>query len=528
MKQWPRAGRSMPMSLNGMVVSSQPLASQAGLEVLKRGGNAIDATVAMAAVLNVVEPMSTGIGGDAFVLIYLAKSREIKALNASGRAPYAATPDYFREKGIASIPDTGMLPVTVPGALDGWATLAERYGTMSLKALLQPAISYAEEGFPVAEKTAGEWAKCKDKLSAHPDSAAQYLINGRAPNPGERFQQRNLAASLKRIADGGKDVFYRGALAEEMVRFSKENGGLLSLKDFKDHASTWVEPIKASYRGYEVIEMPPNTQGITVLQMLNMLERYDVPSVGYNTAAYLHLLVEIKKLAFADRDRYLADPEMARVPVDRLIGKSYAVERIKRIDPNRAAEYRPGLGAVLGDTQVFCAVDREGNGVAFINSLFEGFGCGLVGGDTGIMLQNRGRLFSLDPAHPNCVAPHKRSFHTIMPALVFRDQKPFLVFGVTGAHMQPQGQVQMLANLIDFRMTLQQALDAPRVNHLEGLEVALEAGISAAARRELKQRGHKVVKATNFGGGQAIMIHAEYGTLIGGADPRKDGCAMGY
>ena len=528
MKQWPRAGRSMPMSLNGMVVSSQPLASQAGLEVLKRGGNAIDATVAMAAVLNVVEPMSTGIGGDAFVIIYLAKSREIKALNASGRAPYAATPDYFREKGIASIPDTGMLPVTVPGALDGWATLAERYGTMSLKALLQPAISYAEEGFPVAEKTALDWAKAQKKLRAHPNSASQYLIDKRAPKPGEVFRQKNLAASLGKIAAGGKEVFYGGGLAEEIVKFSDANGGLLSLKDFKEHRSTWVEPIRASYRGYDVVEMPPNTQGMTVLQMLNMLELFDVAALGYNTAAYLHAFVEVKKLAFADRNRYLADPERAPAPVDRLISKSYAAERVKLIDRERAGDYSPGLGVISGDTQVFCAVDKDGNAVSFINSLFEGFGCGLVGGNTGIMLQNRGKVFSLDPSHPNCVAPHKRSSHTIMPAMVFKDGRPFLIFGVTGAHMQPQGQVQMLANLIDFRMTLQQALDAPRVNHLEGLEVALEAGISAAARRELKQRGHKVVKATNFGGGQAIMIHPEYGTLIGGADPRKDGCAMGY
>ena len=528
MGNWFTAGRSMPVGLHGMVVSSQPLATQAGLEILKRGGNAIDATVAMAAVLNVVEPMSTGIGGDAFVLVYLKKTGEIRALNASGRAPYAATLDYFRDKNIAAIPDTGMLPVTVPGALDGWAVVTERHGTMSLRELLQPAICYAEEGFPVAEKAAHEWAKSTAKLSAHPNSAANYLTNGRAPNAGEKFRQKNLAASLRKIADGGKEVFYGGELAEEIVRFSQKNGGLLSLKDFKDHTSTWVDPIKTSYRGHEVYELPPNTQGITVLQMLNMLQPFDVVSLGYNTTAYVHLLIEIKKLAFADRDQYLADPEFTRVPVERLISKSYAAERVKRIDPNRAGEYPAGLGALSGDTQIFCAVDGEGNAVSFINSLFEGFGCGLVGGNTGIMLQNRGKLFSLDPADPNCVAPHKRSSHTIMPAMVFKEQKPFLIFGVTGAHMQPQGQVQVLANLIDFGMTLQQALDAPRVNHLEGLEVALEAGIAPDVREELRQKGHRVLDEANFGGGQAIMIHPEYGTLIGGSDPRKDGCAMGY
>lgn len=528
MKKISTARRSMPMAVNGMTVSSQPLATQAGLEVLKRGGNAIDATVAMAAVLNVVEPMSTGIGGDAFILIYLAKGKELKALNASGRAPYAATLDYFRERKIKNIPDYGMLPVTVPGALDGWATVSERHGTMSLKDLLQPAIRYAQEGFPVAEKTARQWAKARAKLSAHPNSAANYLINGQAPRAGEVFRQKNLAASLRKIANEGKKSFYEGELTEEIVRFSQENGGLLSVKDFRDHSSTWVEPIHASYRGYEIYEMPPNTQGVTVLQMLNMLEGYDPASLGHNTASYLHLLIEIKKLAFEDRDSYLADPELASVPVERLLDKSYAAERRRLIRLKRANRYKPGLGPVSGDTQVFCAVDKEGNAVSFINSLFEGFGCGLVGGSTAIMLQNRGKLFSLNPDHPNCVAPHKRSFHTIMPAMVFKDNRPFLIFGVTGAHMQPQGQVQLLANLLDFGMTLEEAMVAPRVNHLEGLRVAVEAGIGEKARATLKRKGHKVVDQANFGGGQAIMIHPEYGTLMGSSDPRKDGCAMGF
>jgi len=522
------ARRSMPMAVNGMAVSSQPLASQAGLEVLKRGGNAVDATVAMAAVLNVVEPMSTGIGGDAFILIYLAKTKELKGLNASGRAPYAATLDYFRGRKIKKIPDYGMLPVTVPGALHGWAAVLEKYGTMSLKDLLQPAIRYAEEGFPVAEKTALEWAKSKAKLSAHPNSAANYLIDGRAPRAGELFRQKKLATSLKKIAQEGKAAFYSGEIAEEIVRFSRGNSGLFSLRDFQEHSSTWVEPIHTSYRGYEIYEMPPNTQGITVLQMLNMLEGYDPASLGYNTASYLHLLIEIKKLAFEDRDRYLADPEISSVPVDRLIDKSYAGERRRLIRLNRAGRYKPGLGSLSGDTQVFCAVDKEGNAVSFINSLFEAFGCGLVGGGTGIMLQNRGKLFALDPAHPNCVAPHKRSSHTIMPAMVFKNGKPFLIFGVTGAHMQPQGQVQLLANLIDFGMTLQEALEAPRANHLDGLKVALEAGIGDKVRAALKRKGHSVTDQANFGGGQGILIHPDYGTLMGGSDPRKDGCAIGF
>ncbi len=520
-------GRSMPVGRRGMTVSSQPLATAAGLDVLKRGGNAVDATVAMAGVLNVVEPMSTGVGGDAFILIYLAKSRGLKALNASGRAPAAATREYFQEKKIAAIPDTGMLPVTVPGALDGWALVAERHGTMGLGDLLEPAIRYAEEGFPVAEKTAREWARAAGKLAAHP-SAAGYLPDGRAPKAGEIFRQKNLAASLKKIAAGGKDVFYHGELGQEIVRFSEKNGGLLSLEDFAGHASTWVEPIKTTYRGYEVVEMPPNTQGLTVLQMLNMLERFDVRALGFGSADYIHLLVEIKKLAFADRDRYLADPEAVDVPTEKLIAKSYAAERVRRIDPARAQIHPPGLGPVSGDTQVFCAVDEDGNAVSFINSLYESFGCGRVGGDTGIMLHNRGVLFSLDPAHPNRVAPRKRPMHTIMPAMVFKDGRPFLIFGVTGAHMQPQGQVEMLSNLIDFDMTLQQAMDAPRVNSVEGFEVALEPAFPAGVREELARRGHKISSAANFGGSQGILIHPEYGTLLGGSDPRKDGCALGY
>jgi gamma-glutamyltranspeptidase/glutathione hydrolase len=521
------AGRSMPVGKSGMVVSSQPLATQAGLEILKRGGNAADATVAMAAMLNVVEPMSTGIGGDAYVLVYDAKSRAIKGLNASGRAPAAATLDFFRKRNIAAIPDEGMLPVTVPGALDGWSLIAERFGTKPLAELLAPAIEYAESGFPVAEKAAGEWAKAARKLAAHPNSSG-YLPGGRAPKAGEIFRQPALAASLKKIAAEGRDAFYRGALAREIVRFSEANGGLLSLDDFAKHTSTWVEPIKTNYRGYEVIEMPPNTQGLTVLEMLNILERHDVRSLGFGSAEYIHLLVEAKKLAFADRDRYLADQDVVEVPTEKLISKSYAAERGKKIDPARAQEYPPGVAARAGDTQVFCAVDRDGNAVSFINSLFESFGCGLVAGATGVMLHNRGKLFALDPAHLNCVAPHKRPMHTIMPAMMFKDGRPLLIFGVTGAHMQPQGQVEMLINMIDFGMPLQQAMDAPRVNHVEGFEVALEPGFSADTRAALAQKGHRIINEANFGGSQGILIHPEYGTLLGGSDPRKDGCALGY
>ncbi|HEX9444604.1 MAG TPA: gamma-glutamyltransferase [Candidatus Binatia bacterium] len=508
-----------------MVVSSQPLASRTGLEVLLRGGNAIDATVAMAAVLNVVEPMSTGIGGDAFILAYLAGSHEIKGLNASGRSPADAALEAFKRRKLDTVPDSGILPVTVPGALDGWSTILDSHGSLSLGELLQPAIRYAEAGFPVGAKTAHKWRRHQKKL-ADANAAANYLIDGEAPKAGQTFRQERLAATLKKIAREGKKVFYEGEIAEAIVKFSRQRGGLLSLDDLASHSSTWAAPLHTTYRGATVYEMGPNTQGVTVLQMLNMLEAFDPASLGRDTAAYRHLLIEIKKLAFADRDRYIADPEQARIPVEMLIDKSRAREQTRRIDPGRASVYpeKP----VEADTQFFAAVDRAGNAVAFINSLFDPFGCGLVAGDTGVLLHNRGKFFSLDPRHPNCIAPRKRPRHTIIPALAFKNDRPFLVFGVTGGDMQPQGHVQLLADIVDFGMTLQEALDAPRVNHLAGLEIGLESPAAEKVKEELAEKGHRVVAHEDFGVGQGILFDQERGALEGGSDPRHDGCAMGF
>jgi gamma-glutamyltranspeptidase/glutathione hydrolase len=519
-------GRSA-ISSNGMVVSSQPLASKAGIEVLHSGGNAIDATVTMAAVLNVVEPMSTGIGGDAFVLAYFAESREIKGLNASGRSPGSAGIDVFKRRNLSAVPDSGMLPVTVPGALDGWATILESYGTKSLGDLLQPAIHLGRSGFQVGEKTALKWLRHKHKIVPDANAAANYLIEGEAPKAGQTFRQPRLAATFEKIARGGARVFYEGEIAEAVVEYSRNNEGLISLDDLATHRSNWVQPLQTSYRGVTVYEMPPNTQGVTVLQMLNMMEVFEPTALGRETAAYQHLLIEMKKMAFIDRDRHIADPDQERIPLDKLLDKSYAREQSKRIEPDRAALYatNPPMEA---DTQFFAAVDKTGNAVAFINSLFDPFGSGVVAGDTGILLHNRGKFFSLDPSHPNCVAPRKRPRHTIIPAMAFKDDRPFLVFGVTGGDMQPQGHVQVLANIVDFGMTLQDALDAPRVNHLEGLTIGLERPVNEEVKTELARKGHRLVDHQDFGVGQAIKVDPASGRLEGASDPRQDGCAMGY
>jgi gamma-glutamyltranspeptidase/glutathione hydrolase len=471
--------------------------------------------------------MSTGIGGDAFILIYLAASHEIKGLNASGRSAADLSLHEFKRRNLEAVPDSGMLPVTVPGALDGWASILESDGSMSLGELLQPAIRYAESGFPVGEKTAHKWQRHRNKIAPYANAASNYLIDGEAPKPGQIFRQQQLASTFKKIAQEGKKVFYQGEIGEAIVQFSKKNGGLLSIEDLANHSSTWVAPLYTPYRGCTVYEMAPNTQGVTVLQMLNMMEAFNLASLGPRTAAYLHLLVEIKKLAFQDRDRYVADPDHARIPVATLIEKNYALELISRIDPDRASVYPP-RPPIEADTQFFAAVDKVGNAVSFINSLFDPFGCGLVPDETGVILHNRGKFFSLDPTHPNCIGARKRPRHTIIPAMVFKNDRPFLLFGVTGGDMQPQGHVQVLANIVDFGMSLQEALDAPRVNHLEGLTIGVESPLEEKVKAQLARKGHQIVEHPDFGGGQGIMFDQEFGTLQGGSDPRQDGCAMGF
>jgi gamma-glutamyltranspeptidase / glutathione hydrolase len=530
------AGRSVVRSEHGMVASSQPLASEIGLEVLKRGGNAVDAAIAMAAMLNVTEPMMTGLGGDAFALVYWAKTKELKGLNASGRAPLALSLDHFSKKGLTEMPTEGMEPITVPGAFDGWVTLLEKYGTMKLADLLAPAIEYAENGFPVMEKTAEDWAAEVDKLRRTPAAAQNYLIDGRAPRPGEIFRQRNLAHTLRILAQGGRDAFYRGEIARRIVDYCKSNGGFLSLDDFARHKSDWVEPISTTYRGYSVFECPPNGQGLTALLTLNILEGFNLTEMRSRPDLYYHTLIEATKLAFADRNRYIADPTFSKVPVAQLLSKKYAATRRALIDPERAnPSPEPGVLLENGDTTYLTVVDKDRNAVSFINSLFDVFGSGIVAGDTGIVLQDRGAGFSLDPAHPNRFAPGKRPFHTIIPAMVFKDGHLFMSFGVMGGSIQPQGHVQVLVNLIDRGMGLQEAIEAPRYRYISGDRVLIEDQIGDDVIKALLARGHvrgspepgRTLRSV-MGGGQAIMIDVATGTLMGASDSRKDGLALGY
>ena len=529
-----KAGRSVVRAQHGMVATSQPLASQVGLEVLKRGGNAVDAAIAMAAVLNVTEPMMTGVGGDMFAIVYWAKTKELKGLNASGRAPHALSLDYFAKNNIKRMPEFGMTSITVPGAVDGWTTLRDKYGTMKLADLLAPAIGYAENGFPVMEKAAEDWNAEVQKLKRTPAAASNYLIDGRAPRPGEIFRQPNLARTLRTIANGGRDAFYKGPIAKSIVDYMKDNGGFITMEDLAATKADWVEPISTNYRGYQVYELPPNGQGITALIALNILEGFDLGAMRSQPAQYYHTMIEAMKLAFADRNRYIADPTFSKVPVSELLSKDYAAKRRALIDPRKALDNPPPGDINLGsDTTYFTVVDKDGNGVSFINSLFDAFGSGVVGGDTGIVFQNRGSAFSLDPKHPNAIAPGKRPFHTLIPAMVMKDNQLFMSFGVMGGAIQAQGHVQVLVNLIDLKMGLQEAIDAPRYRFTSGRSVLLEDELGSSVIEQLLSMGHvrgkpPGVLRSSMGGGQAIMIDPVSKTLMGASDPRKDGMALGY
>lgn len=533
-KRWSEkivTGRSIVRAEHGMVASSQPLASQVGLDILQRGGNAVDAAIAMAAMLNITEPMMTGVGGDAFMLTYWAKTKELKGLNASGRAPRALSLDYFKKKGIKTMPADGMEPITVPGAFDGWVTLLEKYGSMKLADLLAPAIEYAENGFPVMEKTAADWESEVAKLKKTPAAAANYLVDGRAPRAGEIFRQKNLARTLRVLARGGRDAFYKGEIARAIVDYCQKNGGFLTMEDFAAHRSEWVEPISTSYRGYSVYECPPNGQGLTALLTLNILEGFDLAAMNTQPDLYYHTLIEATKLAFADRNKYIADPAFAKVPVSQLLSKEYAASRRALIAPDKVIE-TPVPGQIVNDsdTTYFTVVDKDHNAVSFINSLYEIFGSGIVAGNTGILLHDRGAGFSLDPAHANRIEPGKRPFHTIIPAMVFKGGKFFCSFGVMGGGVQPQGHVQVLTNFIDLGMNLQQAIEAPRFRYLAGTRVLMEDEMTDSVIKRLVERGHQraTERGLTMGGGQAIMLDPASGTLMGASDPRKDGMALGY
>jgi gamma-glutamyltranspeptidase/glutathione hydrolase len=538
----PRATRSVVLARNGMIATSQPLASAAGLRVLQQGGNAIDAAVTAAAVLAVVEPSMTGIGGDLFAIVYDAKTKSIRGLNASGRAPAAATLDEFRRRKLDAIPYRGELSISVPGVVDGWHELLAKHGTITLAKAVEPAIAYARDGFAVSEIISNQWDDATAVLAKDRAAAATFLPNGRAPRAGDVFRNPNLAATLQQIAGGGRDAFYRGPIAKAMGDDLKRRNALLAESDLSSHRSDWVDPIATEYRGYRVLEMPPNTQGVTALQMLNILEGFDLKMLGHNSAAYVHLLVEAKRIAFADREAWLADfDDVDKTVLARLLSKEYAAERRREINNERAArDYRPmsTTGSPpqpaaeppqgRGDTVYLTAADRDGNVVSLIQSIFENFGSGIVAGETGIVLHNRGALFSLDKSRANVVAPGKRPFHTLVPALVLREGRPWLSFGVMGGDMQPQGHVQVLLNLIDFGMNIQEAGEAARFRH-SAAGLALESAISADARFGLDQRGHRVISSVGaFGGFQGILFDHARGVMMGGSDPRKDGLAIGY
>ena len=522
----------MVLGRAGMVCTSQSLASFAGAELLRSGANAIDAAICAAAVLGVVEPFSTGVGGDCFMLIWHAADQTLYGLNGSGRAPTAASAEHFAARGIREMPSHGMLPVTVPGAVEAWCTAAERFGSRSLVDLLAPATHYASDGFPVTEIIARHWADAISQLP-HLERIRPFTLDGRAPRLGEIVRLPGLARSLEMIAHGGSDVFYRGELAQQIVDTSETHGGLLTRADLAAHRSEWVTPISTEYRGYQVSEIPPNGQGLTALLALNILECFDLSTLGIRSAAAIHLRIEAIKLAFADRNRYLADPALTAVPTEQLLSKNYAQGRAALIHPSKAQKsIAPGSIPVGSDTVYLATADKAGNVVSLINSLFFPFGSGTVVGDTGIVLQNRGFGFSLDPNHPNCIAPGKRPLHTIIPAMMFKDGRPLLSFGVMGGDMQPQGHLQVVSNLVDYGCNIQEAIDRPRFRYCGTDRVALETALGHDVGEELARMGHAIEDANampgGFGGAQGIKIHPDTGTYWGASDSRKDGCAIGF
>ncbi len=545
---------------HAMVACAHYLATQAGLQILTQGGNAIDAAIAANATMTVVYPSTCSAGGDVFMLIWDAKSRNLYALNGSGRAPQGMTPEFFAAQGFKQIPERGPLSINVPGAVDGWFEALERFGTLAAETIFAPAIVYAEEGMPVTSKLS-DWLSraAVPVLKRWESSAGVYLPDDRPPRTGDVLRQPHLATTYRMLAREGRDAFYRGPIAREITEYVQQSGGVLSMEDMQKHHSDWVEPISTNYRGYDIFEFPPNSQGLTALEMLNIIEGYNLKSLGYQTPEYLHILLEAKKLAFADRDQYISDPDFVDVPVERLISKDYAAQQRARINLRRAA---PNVAAGLekdGDTMYLCVADAEGNVVSLIQSLYSGFGSGVVGGDTGVMLHNRGSYFSLDPRHVNYLQPGKRTMHTLTPAMVLRDGAPYMAVGTMGGDAQPQIHVQLLSAMLDFGMNVQQAIAAPRwrsgqirVNPLSGkqdimqgqrkVDGHLEQNIAEVVMMEnrfpsgvpllLDVLGHRtnVVGPWDNGMGhaQAIQINSINNYFEGAADPRCDGLALGW
>ena len=525
--------RSPVLSRNGMVATSQPLAAMAGLRMLMNGGNAVDAALAAAATLNVVEPGSTGIGGDLFALIWNAKDKDIWGLNASGRAPNASSLQELRSQGLTSIPLNSAYAVTTPGAVDGWNILANTCGTMPLSEVLSPAIAYAEQGYPVSPVIAKGFASSLPKLMRYP-SGNELLVDGMPPQMGQINKIPELGKSLRIIAEGGSEAFYKGPLAQKISRYVQEKGGWLTTEDFASHTSSWDKPIKTDYRGISCWECPPNGQGLSALMALNIVEGFDIASMGIGTSDTYHHMIESMRLAFADGLHYITDPDQVAIPLERMLSKQYAKDRRDLIRSEQAlAEVRYNPNLKDADTVYVTCIDGEGNACSLINSLFHGFGSGLVVPGTGIALQNRGTNFSLDPNHPNSLAPGKRTFHTIIPGLATKGDDLWLSYGVMGGFHQSQGHLQVLVNMIDFELDPQQALDARRFNVNLDDSTSLEQDIPFEIIENLRHRGHTITPESGrngilFGGGQIIQRDIDTGVLTAGSDPRKDGCAIGW
>jgi len=532
------ASRSEVIGQNGMVATSHPLATQIGLDILKQGGTAIDAAIAANIALGLMEPTGNGIGGDLFAIVWDAKTKKLHGLNASGPAPKNLSIEYFIENGLNKIPPYGPLPVTVPGAVDGWVKLHEKFGKLKFKSLFEPTIEYAKKGFPVTELIAYYLDRSKERFEDYPHFKEVWMKDGKMPAKGEIFKNPQLAETLEIIAEKGRDGFYEGHIANTMADFIQSQGGFLTYEDISSFHSEWTPPVSSNYRGYDVWELPPNGQGIAALQILNILENYDIQKMGLFSSEYIHLFTEAKKLAFADRSKYYADPNFSKIPVKQLISKSYAKDRLKLINPEKASKSDQAGVLESGDTIYLTVADQYGNMISLIQSNYRGMGSGMVPPGLGFMLQDRGELFSLNKNHKNALEGGKRPFHTIIPAFVTKDGKPFMSFGVMGGATQPQAHAQIVVNMIDFGLNLQEAGDAPRIVHsgssqptdeimIDGGTLSLESGFGKEIEDELSSLGHKIrYQKGIFGGYQAIML--KDGVYYGASETRKDGQAAGY
>ncbi len=534
------ASRSEVIAQNGMVATSHPLATQAALDILKQGGSAVDAAIAANAMLGLMEPTGCGIGGDLFAIIWDADSQQLHGLNASGSSPQSLSIDYFHENGYEFIPQRGALSVSVPGTVDGWFEMHQKFGKLNMQDILNPAIEYARNGFPVTELIAYYLERSAPILKDFPNFKETYMPDGKMPAKGEIFRNPHLAGTYETIAREGRDAFYKGDIARTIEQYIKEHDGFLSYEDMAAHTSEWVKPVSTNYRGYDVWQLPPNGQGIAVLQILNILEEYDIASMGLYSPEYLHLFVEAKKLAFEDRANYYADMDFSPVPVEKLISKEYAAERRKLINPGRAARrYDPGIPE-SPNTIYLTVADKDGNMVSLIQSNYRGMGSGMTPPGLGFVLQNRGEGFTLQPDHFNTYEPGKRPFHTIIPGFITKEDEPYMSFGVMGGAMQPQGHAQIVVNMIDFGMNLQEAGDAPRIQHsgsseptgqqmTDGGVIMLESGFPYETIRSLMSKGHRTQWAVGpFGGYQAIMWDKVNKVYYGASESRKDGQAAGY